>query len=132
MITPEREGRLNEIGFIWNGQQRDGHCDVSEKQMENMDGGVKRKLVSCIKDQPAPQKIRTHDSEKNKEHRSSGIGCILQGYGGKWDTMIGALSEFKQREGHCNVSDKHIENLDGRVEIKLGAWLKNERHQHGQ
>jgi hypothetical protein len=31
---------------------------------------------------------------------------------GKWDAMSRALTQFKQREGHCNVFVKHIEYLD--------------------
>jgi hypothetical protein len=46
--------------------------------------------------------------------------------------MFGALAQFKQRAGHCDISGQHIEHvLDGAVNDKLGAWLMNQRlHQN--
>ena len=57
-----------------------------------------------------------------KERRLNGIGFIWIPCEAKWDTMIRVLTQFKQREGHCNVSDQHFEYLlDGAVKDKLGA-----------
>jgi hypothetical protein len=42
--------------------------------------------------------------------------------------MITAMTQFNQREGHCNVLANHIEHLDGGLKLQLGVWLTNQRH----
>jgi hypothetical protein len=226
-IAPEKERRLKEIGFVWNVyeekwdtmfraliqfKQREGHCNVSHKHIEHMDGGVKLNLGIWVQYQRFPQRdgdvaaikaerlerlgvtligrrhrwfrkqvleslgahsdpqisspswdckflllLQFRDREghlrvphqhvedgqqlgnwvssqrmekKNgtlipeRERRLNEIGCIWEA--GHWDTMFRALTQFKQREGHCNVSDDHIEYLDGEIEDRLGHWLLNQ------
>jgi hypothetical protein len=50
----------------------------------------------------------------------SEIRFVWNGYEGHWDTMLRALTQFKQREGHCNVFEQHIEYLDGEVKDNRG------------
>jgi hypothetical protein len=46
--------------------------------------------------------------------------------------MFRAFAQFKQQEGHCDVSKQHIEHaLDGAVNDKLGAWLMNQSLHQG-
>lgn len=54
------------------------------------------------------------------ERRLNEIGFVWTGQF-HWDTMLRALTQFKQREGHCNFSHTHIEHLDYEVDLKLGA-----------
>lgn len=42
---------------------------------------------------------------------------------GSWDLYIKALKQYKEREGDCLVSQKHIEIVDG-VKMALGNWCK--------
>jgi hypothetical protein len=50
----------------------------------------------------------------------------------KWDAMFGALAQFKQRAGHCDISKQHVEHLDGgAAKDKLRAWLMNQRLHQG-
>jgi len=40
----------------------------------------------------------------------------------QWERRYQLLRKFNEREGHCNVPKRHVE--DG---IKLGNWLNNQR-----
>lgn len=40
---------------------------------------------------------------------------------GSWDLYIKALKQYKEREGDCDVPDKHIEIMDG-MKVCLGEW----------
>ena len=41
---------------------------------------------------------------------------------GSWERMLGLLLAYREREGHCDVPDRHVE--DG---ARLGGWLQNQR-----
>lgn len=43
---------------------------------------------------------------------------------GSWDLYIKALKQYKEREGDCDVPDKHIEIVDG-VKVFLGQWCNH-------
>lgn len=45
---------------------------------------------------------------------------------GSWDLYIKALTQYKEREGDCLVSSRHIEVVDG-VSVKLGTFCLNVR-----
>lgn len=45
---------------------------------------------------------------------------------GSWDLYIKALEQYKEREGDCLVSSRHIEVVDG-VSVKLGQWCQTMR-----
>ncbi|MEU3982122.1 Helicase associated domain protein [Streptomyces sp. NPDC026672] len=49
----------------------------------------------------------------------------------KWALNLAAAAQFREREGHLSVPRKHVETLtvgEGeRREIKLGAWISNQR-----
>jgi hypothetical protein len=120
--------------FTWNFnfllllqfKQREGHFRITRFHVE--DG---QKLGQWICDNRT--KKRAGKLESEKERRLNDIGFIWNPYEEKWDTMIRALTQFKQREGHCNVSDRHIEYLDdGAAQDRLGAWLINQRVYQGR
>jgi uncharacterized protein (UPF0303 family) len=136
-LVSEKERLLNEIGFIWNAhegswdsmlsalkvfKQREGHLRVSTYHVE--DG---QKLGEWISTQRAQQKAGTLGSDR--ERRLNEIGFIWTAHEGKWETMFRALTQFKQREGYCNASRRHIEHLDGNDKVSLGTWLSQQRHQ---
>ncbi|MFF3920576.1 helicase associated domain-containing protein, partial [Streptomyces sp. NPDC001852] len=67
------------------------------------------------------------EDEKPKPRRSQA---------GKWAMKYAAAHQFYEREGHLRVPRKHVETVidDGRNgagqgprEIKLGAWISNQR-----
>jgi hypothetical protein len=141
ILDSEKERRLNEIGFVWNPiyegkwdtmiraltqfKRREGHMRVTKGHVE--DGQELRPWINFQRSQKKAETLSI-----GKERRLNEIGFVWNAKDGKWDTMYRALAQFKQREGHCNVSDQHIEYLDdGAVKDKLGAWLMNQRLYQG-
>jgi hypothetical protein len=103
-------------------RDREGHLRVPKRHVE--DG---RRLGAWI------DKQRTNKNASSllpvvEERRLNEIGFIWKAHEEKWETMIRALTQFKEREGHCKVAIKHIENLDDGVKLKLGAWLSQQRY----
>jgi ribosomal protein L7Ae-like RNA K-turn-binding protein len=138
-LCPERLRRLKDIGFfrtrlgrpahdirLWDSnfqlllqfKQREGHLRVPVLHVE--DG---HKLGNWIRKHRTQQIAGTLAIEK--ERRLNEIGFIWKGHDEKWDIMCRALAQFKEREGHCDVPNKHIEILKGAV-LNIGAWLKNQ------
>jgi hypothetical protein len=106
-------------------RDREGHSRVPIRHVE--DG---QKLGAWIRMLRVQKKKGILCPEQ--ERRLNKIGFVWNIFEGKWDAMITALTRFKQREGlSCHLSDTHIEHLDGGVKLKLGAWLKLQRYQHG-
>jgi hypothetical protein len=137
-MNQDRKHILESLSLDWNPQvslwefnflmflqfrDREGHLRVPARHVE--DG---QKLGCWICSNRSQKTKGTLAPEK--ERRLNEIGFIWKGREGNWDTMYRSLIQFKQREGHCNVSVKHIEHLhlEGAVNLKLGAWLKNQRY----
>lgn len=57
----------------------------------------------------------------------SGFRAIEGRLIGSWDLYIKALKQYKEREGDCNVSQKHIEIVDNNIKIPLGNWMSSMR-----
>jgi hypothetical protein len=123
-----REARRWESNFLLLLQFRDreGHLRVPARHIEK--NGYK--LGFWLDNQRTQKKRGTLSLEK--ERRLNDIGFIWNVYEAHFDTMIRALKQFKQREGHCNVSEKHIECLEDGVKLKLGNWIRNQRGRPGR
>jgi hypothetical protein len=130
----ERGRRLHEIGLAWdvNGgnwdtmfrtltqfKQREGHLSVPKRHVE--DG---QNLGDWIHTQQQLEKNGKLVPEK--ERRLNEIGFIWNGNEEHFDAMVTALTQFKQREGHCKVVHSHIEHMHSGDKLKLGIWLRNE------
>lgn len=64
----------------------------------------------------------------------SGFKEIEERLEGNWDLYIRALTQYKEREGDCDVPSKHIEIVDG-VKISLGSWvgkIRNAKNGNGE
>lgn len=58
----------------------------------------------------------------SRENRLEQIGFEwTDGYVDVWDTNLSALTEFKNKNGHCNVPQKYADNPS------LGLWVTNNR-----
>jgi hypothetical protein len=121
---------VRSLDFIWDFKlllvlqfkQREGHLTVPVVHVE--DGQA---LGDWINTHRKKQKAGTLGAER--ERRLNEIGFIWNGVNdGKWESMFKALKHFKQREGHLQVSAKHIETMNGGVEVKLGDWVKDQRY----
>jgi hypothetical protein len=106
-------------------KEREGHLSVPKCHVENG-----QNLGRWVREHRSTKKDGTLVPEK--ERRLNELGFIWNVCEEKWDIMYRALTQFKQREGHCNISHQHIECLDGAVKDKLGAWLTNQRIYQGR
>jgi len=127
-LTPDQIKRLNSLGFSWdpiaeqweqnfaalkNFYQREGHCRPLPRQKE--DGF---NLGSWVVTQRVRQKELTSDQVK----RLNKLGFSWDPIAERWEQNFAALRNFYQREGHCLVPAKHIED-----ELRLGRWVCHQR-----
>jgi superfamily II DNA or RNA helicase len=54
--------------------------------------------------------------------RSNIFAKIVDRIGVSWDELYGILVAYHQREGHCDVPQRHIEN-----DFRLGQWVSTQR-----
>jgi hypothetical protein len=127
-LSEERVKRLVNIGFVWNVKKsswdvayelllqyrrRTGHSDVPRLHEE--DGF---KLGSWVKTQRSTRLTMPED----RRAKLNELGFIWDKLDEKWEIAFNALVAFKNREGHCLVLQRHIEN-----DIKLGSWVSRQR-----
>ena len=120
--------RLNEIGFVWDGQEHaweggfaaltkfkvcKGHCRVPRYYVE---GGYKLGQWVSV------QRLSRDTISARRKKRLDAIGFVWDGRDHYWENGFTALAKFKAREGHCRVPSLHIEN-----EFKLGQWVTTKR-----
>jgi hypothetical protein len=128
-LDPEREKRLEEIGFQWmtsatwdemyallqQFKEREGHCTVPQSHKEDdanlgVWGSDQRRLKS---------KGKLH-SDRKARLEEIGFEWVLPS--AAWDDMYALLKQFLKREGHCNVPTS--QNEDGAT---LGTWVRDQR-----
>lgn len=127
-LSAERVKRLVDIGFVWNSEknrwnsayelllqyrQRTGQIDVPRLHEE--DGF---KLGSWVKTQ-RQARLTMPEDQRTKLNE---LGFIWDKLDEKWEAAFNTLVAFKNREGHCRVPQRHIEN-----NIKLGTWVNYQR-----
>ena len=126
--TPEQLERLEALGFVWDvltwqweeGFQaleayvaREGHCLVTQKHIEN---GYKLGVWVTT------QRGRNAKLSPDRIKRLEALGFVWDTKTEAWDEGFNALQLFHDREGHCLVTQKHIENG-----YKLGVWVTRQR-----
>jgi len=123
-LYPERIDRLTQLDFVWDTiadrwekgyealtqfRKREGHCSVPAKHLEQgyklgqwvlVQRNGKRKLT--------PERLEKLDRLSFEWDERDRL----------WESKFNALINFKKREGHCLVPQKHIE--DG---LTLGSWV---------
>jgi hypothetical protein len=128
VLSDERRQRLNRLGFVWNlfgtlwedaferlsnYKTREGHCLVPINYEEN--GFPLGRWV-----------FRQRQNKKRipieRQRRLNTLGFVWRPFDSAWERSFAALMEFKNREGHCRVSQDHIENG-----INLGRWVSKQR-----
>lgn len=127
MLSKHRK-RLNEIGFVWDGQEHaweegfvalikfkicKGHCRVPRYYVEGA-----YKLGQWV----SVQRLSRDTISAWRKKRLDAIGFVWDGRDHYWENGFTALAKFKAREGHCRVPSLHIEN-----EFKLGQWVTTKR-----
>ena len=127
-LAPEQILRLNALGFSWDPhaeqweeafkelkeiQLRKGHCRIAQNLKINGVGlGAWVNAQRQAKDRMPADRIQ----------RLNSIGFSWDPLSEQWEEAFAALSNFRNREGHCRVHPRF--KSDG---IRLGAWVLNLR-----
>jgi len=127
-LLPKRRERLDSLGFVWNALtekwnesmcllekfvEREGHCRVPRRYKE--EGFA---LGNWVLRQRNNKDILTSD----RLIRLNAAGFVWDILAEQWEEGFSRLRQFKQREGHCRVPDKHKEG-----DFALGTWVATQR-----
>jgi hypothetical protein len=127
ILSTVRKQRLDDIGFEWDPRetdwaeglryltiykQREGHCRVPLTHKEN---GFR--LGHWVGNQRQRQTL----SEARRQQLDE-LGFDWDPLETDWAEGFRYLTIYKQREGHCRVPDKHMENG-----FSLGQWSRTQR-----
>lgn len=127
-IDQQKINRLNAIGFIWDPNKkiwkdgieslfkfknREGHCLVPKRHIE--ESYSLGRWVSYLRK-------RSEKLSKEQLIVLDEIGFIWDVLDDQWEQGFKSLQKFREREGHCIVSGKHIEN-----DFNLGQWVSDQR-----
>jgi Helicase associated domain len=124
----ERRQQLDELGFVWDAREatwedgficlkaykeREGHCRVPDRHLEN--GFRLGQWVGA-------QRIHRDDLSDEHRQRLNELGFVWEPHKTDWEEGFRHLVIYKEREGHCRVPDRHME--DG---FRLGQWVSHQR-----
>jgi hypothetical protein len=127
-LPKELIDRLDSIGFNWNPKdsiwderylelisfkETNGHCDVTAKYTENPKLG---KWVSWQR-----SSYRKGELTKERIDKLNQLGFVWKLHDDTWEKMYHALLKFKDKNGHCNVTQTYSENPS------LGLWVSTQR-----
>jgi len=99
-------------------KEREGHCRVPTSHVE-----AEWKLGIWLAKQREAYKMGT--IHPTYQGRLQEVGVVWDPCTWQWEARLGALKEFKRREGHCDVPQFHQENGEC-----LGTWLNTQRRDY--
>jgi hypothetical protein len=132
-MATDRLARLNDLGFIWDVSQhqweigfsallkfidREGNSLVSANFYEDgyqLGQWVSGQRRAIRKAKILPQHLK----------RLSSVGFVHDVSDSAWSEGFNTLCQFFNREGHCNIPAKHVEN-----DFLLGRWVSNLRKKY--
>jgi hypothetical protein len=127
-LTKEQISRLNSIGFSWDPfeeqweegfaallkfHKKEGHCQVTRGTIIN-----ELNLGTWV----LKQRQKKQRLSPNQIKRLEGLGFCWDPFAERWEEGYATLIKFKMREGHCLVSQSHIEG-----KFSLGTWVSKQR-----
>ena len=128
-LNPERELRLDELGFVWSTSKDDrweemfweleefkkehGHCSVPTVYKKHPKLGM---WVNSQRMAKAGGKLIPE-----RERRLEGLGFVWSVLDEQWEDMFRQLEEFKKEHGHCRVPHQYKKNP------QLGMWVMSQR-----
>jgi hypothetical protein len=127
-LAKEQIARLNSIGFSWDPfeeqweegfaallkfHKQEGHCRVTRGTIIN-----ELNLGSWV----LKQRQKKQRLSPNQVKRLEGLGFSWDPFSERWEEGYATLIKFKMREGHCLVSQSHIEG-----KFSLGTWVSKQR-----
>jgi superfamily II DNA or RNA helicase len=124
----EREKRLNDLGFVWDAiteaweygfskllqfKEAKGHCVVPRNcELEGYKLGVWANS----------QRLKKDSITTERKQRLDDIGFSLDPYEAAWEKGFSRLLQFKEAEGHCEVTKRF--QVEG---FRLGQWVISQR-----
>ncbi len=104
-----------EIGYsnLLKFRHLEGHCNVPSSYVLK-----DYKLGGWVIRQRTRKELLTNEQVKKLDE----LGFVWDPFNDLWEEGFNALVTFKEREGHCIVPVKHIENG-----FKLGQWVSVQR-----
>ena len=129
-LDEERRQRLEDLGVVWNMweeqweqnfdllvqyHEREHHCNVPSHHVE--DGS---NLGKWLSNQRA--EFKKGDLDEERRQRLEDLGVVWNMLEEQWEQSLALLVQYKEKEGHCDVPQRHVE--DGG---KLGWWLNTQR-----
>ena len=129
-LSSSRMEMLDALGFSWDPfadkwgrnfalleqyKGREGHCDVPKIHEED-----EVKLGKWIDRQR--QDYKKGKLDESHQQRLENLGVSWDPLVEQWERNFALLEQYKKREGHVNVPQRHEE--DG---LKLGTWVTKQR-----
>jgi len=127
-LTAEQIRRLDALSFSWDPhtdtweqgfltlqsfKESEGHCRVPQTHLfDNF------KLGSWV----ARQRHTKMQLTSEQIGRLNAIGFSWDPNSEDWEYAFNLLMAFRKREGHCRVTDRHMEG-----DLQLGIWVKKQR-----
>ena len=113
---------LDHLGVSWDKyygalkrfRNRNDHCRVPRVHVES---GIR--LGDWVNSQRESGKT---DLLPERRQLLDSLGFTWDVHSELWDQNFAALQKFHDREGHCNVPQKHSED-----DLRLGQWVKDQR-----
>jgi len=105
-------------GLLLAYRDREGHCDVPSKHEEQ---GAK--LGDWLSKQRTAFKRGKLESRRVRALEAAGV--VWDVVAEQWERNYALLRAYREREGHANVPDRHVEEGE-----RLGAWLQSQRKRH--
>ena len=127
-LTVEQIRRLDSLGFSW-----DPHADMWEQGFLTLQS-FKESMGNCRVPQThiydnfklgswvARQRQTKKQLSIEQVRRLDALGFSWDPYSEDWEYAFNLLKAFRKREGHCRVTDGHMEG-----DLQLGNWVKKQR-----
>ena len=132
-LTPEQIRILDELGFSWDGQGKQGPMDAAEWESmyktlaayrrENGHCGVPGREYFHLRRWINSQRVarRQGNLSKDRVRKLDALDFDWDGREEGWERMFAALVKYKKDHGHCDVPGGWPPNPD------LAAWVNQQR-----
>jgi superfamily II DNA or RNA helicase len=130
-MAKDKIKRLEDIGFVWDAldsrweemiealkQYKDKHgdCNVPNKSSDH------KYLYNWIRSRRSAYRNQTINEDEIE--RLDAIGFVWDALDSRWEEMIEALKQYKDKHGDCNVPNKYPDNT------KLANWVRSKRERY--
>ena len=130
-LDESRRQRLEDLDVVWDlladkwdqhfdllvrYHEREGHCDVPTGHVTEDGINLSRWLTH------QRTAFKEGKLEESRRQRLEDVGVVWDVYTNLWEQNFDLLVRYHEREGHCDVPKRHME--EG---INLGTWLNRQR-----